>query len=71
MRSMTAPDIIEAVVAANKANAPKKTPEALSAIFGPMYWAESPQPQAIALAYSAPDMPIAPSLNVSPVGNPQ
>ena len=37
MRSITAPDIIDAVVAANKANAPKNTPEALSAMFGPMY----------------------------------
>ena len=40
MRSMTAPDMIDAVVQANSVNAPQKTPVALSSRFGPMF---SPQ----------------------------
>ncbi|UUY01866.1 hypothetical protein LRS13_14155 [Svornostia abyssi] len=37
MRSMTAPDMIDAVVAANIAKAPQKTPLRLSSRFGPMF----------------------------------
>ena len=39
MRSMTEPDMMEAVVHANKVNAPQNTPVALSCRFGPI---ESP-----------------------------
>ena len=56
--SIKAPEQIDAVVAANRAKAPQNTPDALSAIFGPMYWAESPHAHAIAFAYSRPDISI-------------
>ena len=68
MRSITDPDIIDAVVAANNVNAPQKTPDALSAIFGPIY---STHGRAIALAYANPDIAFGPSLNVIPVGKAQ
>ena len=71
MRSMTAPDMIEAVVQANRVNAPQKTPDALSEMFGPIYCAASPQPSAMELAYSPPEMPAAPAEKSMPVGKPQ
>ena len=36
-RSMSAPDRIDPVVAANRAKAPQKTPLAESSMFGPMF----------------------------------
>ena len=62
---------MDAVVAANNANAPQNTPDALSAMLGPIYWADSPQPQAIASAYSLPEISIAPIDKLIPVGKAQ
>lgn len=70
MRSITAPDMMDAGVQANKVNAPKKTPEAWSVMFGPIKVADSPQPNAIAFTYSPPEISIAPIERLNPLGKP-
>ena len=55
MRSITAPDMIDAVVAENIANAAQKTPDALSARFGPI---EAPHGTPAAPAAKSGDRPL-------------
>ena len=68
MRSIKAPDMIEAVVAANSANAPQKTPSIWSSVFGPIKSALGPHAHAIELAYSAPEIPLGPAAQAEACG---
>tara|TARA_B100000989_G_scaffold241465_1_gene188338 strand:- start:213 stop:371 length:159 start_codon:yes stop_codon:yes gene_type:complete len=52
--------MMDAFVQTNKANAPKKTLEAWSVMFGPVKTANSPQLHAIDFKYSSPEISLRP-----------